>query len=463
MTTTNVIMPQLGESVVEGKVSRWLKQVGDRIEEFEPLLEVSTDKVDTEVPAPASGIVQQILVPEGETVERGVLLAVIGEAVTLPMTAAPSSPVVAPVSRPNNAPSIAASSPDRSSNATRYSPVVMRMANEHNLDLTRIAGTGLGGRVTKKDVEDYLSNGGTSSAAATPAEEIPPWEQPVSGDLFKPTSEIFAKAAQSVQTHKPTPPPAPTPAPVRTETKIEKVTPPAPVVISGDDELVQISGMRRAIADHMVLSKLQTSPHVTTVFEIDLSTTLAHQSAHFAAYEKMGLRLTLTAYFMVAAAKALAEFGWVNSQWTDQGVILHKRAHIGMAVAIPDGLIVPVIRDVQDLSLTGVVRQVNDLTARARAKKLKPDEVTGGTFTITNHGVSGSLLATPIINQPQAAILGTGAMQKRVVVVSDDRGDVMAIRPMMYATLTFDHRLIDGATGDGFMKVFKKTLETFAD
>jgi len=220
--------------------------------------------------------------------------------------------------------------------------------------------------------------------------------------------------------------------------------------------------MRRAIAEHMVRSKLDTSPHVTTVFEVDMSAIVAHQQANMAAFDKQSIRLTLTAYFVQAAVKALQVQPYVNSQWTDQGILLHRAAHIGIAVAIADGLIVPVLRNAQDLSLSGTARQVNDLAGRARIKQLRPDEVSGGTFTITNHGVSGSLFATPIINQPQAAILGIGAMQKRVVVLSDAHGDTMAIRPMMYATLTFDHRIIDGAIGDGFMSVFKKALENWA-
>jgi 2-oxoisovalerate dehydrogenase E2 component (dihydrolipoyl transacylase) len=201
---------------------------------------------------------------------------------------------------------------------------------------------------------------------------------------------------------------------------------------------------------------------MTTVFEIDLSAVIAHQNAHMDAFAKQGLKLTLTAYFVLAAVEGLKAHPWVNSQWTEKGVLLHKAQNIGMAVSISDGLIVPVIRNAGDLNLTGAVRQVNDLAKRAREKALRPDEIAGGTFTITNHGVSGSLFATPIINQPQAAILGTGAMQKRVVVMSDNRGDTLAIRPMMYVTLTFDHRIIDGATGDGFLSVFKKTLENWS-
>lgn len=464
--TTNVIMPQLGESVVEGKVARWLKGVGDKIEEFEPLLEVSTDKVDSEIPSPAAGVVLQILVPEGETVERGVLLAVIGnanEGVGTPSTPATASTPAHSIAEATPAGKFAQNGGSVSLQAgQRVTPVVARMAAEHQIDLNQIAGTGNGGRVTKKDVEAYLAGrSGTPKAA----EEIPPWEQPVDGDLFKPTGEIFAKASQSVGMS-PAPSRAPsTPAPVPAVPRAAPV--PAPqtagnITTPMDSELVQLSSMRRSIAEHMVRSKLQTSPHVTTVFEVDLSAVIAHQNANIDSFARQGLKLTLTAYFVLAAVEGLKAYPWVNSQWTDKGVLLHKSYNVGMAVAIPDGLIVPVIRNAGDLSLTGAVRQVNDLAKRAREKALRPDEITGGTFTITNHGVSGSLFATPIINQPQAAILGTGAMQKRVVVISDTRGDTLAIRPMMYVTLTFDHRLIDGAVGDGFLSVFKKTLENWA-
>lgn len=461
---TKIVMPQLGESVVEGTINKWLKQVGDSVTEYEPLLEISTDKVDTEVPAPASGILLQILVPAGQTVERGVLLALIGD----------PNEVEAP--HPTTHPEIVSTNGIESvSVANRISPVVARMAAEHRIDLNQISGTGLGGRVTKKDVDTYLAQ----PPAATPkTSDLPPWEQPVEGDLFKPTGEIFAKARQSL-----TPTLAPTPAPATSQMPVGKVgtraMPPtaqniAPITTAAPsdnganggaangDEVMPLSPMRRAIAEHMVRSKLDTSPHVTTVFEVDMSAIVAHQQANMAAFDKQSIRLTLTAYFVQAAVKALQVQPYVNSQWTDQGILLHRAAHIGIAVAIADGLIVPVLRNAQDLSLSGTARQVNDLAGRARIKQLRPDEVSGGTFTITNHGVSGSLFATPIINQPQAAILGIGAMQKRVVVLSDAHGDTMAIRPMMYATLTFDHRIIDGAIGDGFMSVFKKALENWA-
>jgi 2-oxoglutarate dehydrogenase E2 component (dihydrolipoamide succinyltransferase) len=403
--------------------------------------------------------VLQILVPEGETVERGVLLALIGDANEVGVaTGYPSAPVSTAHSRAEPVGSSKSLQNGGSlQTGQRVTPVVARMLAEHQLDLNQIAGTGNGGRVTKKDVEAYLA---ARSGLTRTAEEVPPWEQPVEGDLFKPTGEIFAKANEG----KTAPPAAPKPMPVVPATPAPRPTVPTSgeVVVPPDAELVPISNIRRSIAEHMVRSKLQTSPHVTTVFEVDLSAIIAHQSANMEAFAKQGLKLTLTAYFVLAAVEALKAYPWVNAQWTDKGVLLHKSYNIGMAVAIPDGLIVPVIRNAGDLSLTGVVRQVNDLAKRAREKALRPDEITGGTFTITNHGVSGSLFATPIINQPQAAILGTGAMQKRVVVISDARGDTLAIRPMIYATLTFDHRLIDGAAGDGFLSVFKKTLENWA-
>jgi len=439
---TKVIMPQLGESVVEGTVSKWLKQVGESVSEFEPLLEVSTDKVDTEVPSPASGVVLQIYVPEGQTVERGVLLAMIGEA----NEKVPDAPPTVGASVLDTAPQDKQAAPvvqsSDSQSAQRYSPVVARMAAENNIDLTQLKGSGMGGRVTKKDVEAYLANrtAAVPAPASAKVEEVPAWEQPISGDLFKPTSEIFEKANHQTRDLSPLS---------------------APVSLQGKPgELVPLNAMRRAIAEHMVRSKLQTAPHVTTLFEIDMARTMAHWQANLESYAKQGVKLTLTAYFMLAIVKAVQAQPMLNSQLTDDGLFIHHAINIGMAVALSDGLIVPVIKHAQDMSLSGMARQVSDLAARARSKALHPDEVTDGTITLTNHGVSGSLLATPIINQPQSAIVGTGIIQKRVVVLEET--DSIAIRPMMYATLTFDHRVADGAVGDAFMRVFKDTLENWA-
>ncbi len=239
-----------------------------------------------------------------------------------------------------------------------------------------------------------------------------------------------------------------------------RVHPVEPIPQAADGELVTLSPMRKAIAEHMVRSKLQTSPHVTTVFEVDLSAVLAHREANRDAFARQGVNLTLTAYFVAASVEALRAVPYLNAQWTDEGILLHNAVHVGIAVAIDDGLIVPVIKRAQDLNLLGIARAVNDLAARARSKQLKPDEVQGGTFTITNHGVSGSLFATPIINQPQVGILGVGVLEKRVKVITDALGsDTLAIRPCVYVTLTFDHRVVDGATGDSFMLALKQRLE----
>jgi 2-oxoglutarate dehydrogenase E2 component (dihydrolipoamide succinyltransferase) len=311
------------------------------------------------------------------------------------------------------------------------------MAAEHSIDLTQIQGSGMGGRVTKKDVEAYLAGHTEPVREVAPqSAEIPPWEQPVTGDLFKPTSEIFEKARQQAQ--------------------------PAQATSVSQDQagtLVPLNAMRRQIAEHMVRSKLHTSPHVTTVFEVDMARVMAHWNANMEPFSRQGVKLTLTAYFVAAIVQAVQAKPMLNSQWTEGGIFIHNSVNVGMAVALEDGLIVPVIKNAQDLSLSGLAKQVSDLAARGRSKSLRPDEVTGGTITLTNHGVSGSLFATPIINQPQSAIVGVGAVQKRVVVVSDNDSDAIAIRPMMYVTLTFDHRVADGAQADGFLAAFKKTLE----
>ncbi|MCB9453526.1 MAG: 2-oxo acid dehydrogenase subunit E2 [Anaerolineaceae bacterium] len=446
---TQVIMPQLGESVVEGTVSRWLKQVGDAVEEYEPLLEVSTDKVDTEVPSPASGVLLQITVQEGETVERGTLLAIVGQPGEKPEDA-PSAAVAhsRPAAVPEAVPAAPQSIPAVKINGSGYTghitPVVARMVAEHNLDLSQITGTGRDGRITKKDVEGYLARGTTA-----PAADLPPWERPGSGDLFKPTVD-YGDALPAAPVAPAAPKPAAVPAPSRSAA--------APIPQGGPGELVHLSSMRRAIAEHMVRSKLHTSPHVTTVFEIDMGAVLAHRAKHKAEFAKQGINLTLTAYFAAASVVALQANPYLNAQWTDEGIYLHHVVHLGLAVAMDEGLIVPVIHNAQDLNLLGLARAVNDLSNRGRNRGLKPDEVQGGTFTITNHGVSGSLFAMPIINQPQVGILGVGVMEKRVKVIND----AIAIRPCVYASLTFDHRVADGATGDAFMVTLKDTLEGWA-
>lgn len=463
---TNVIMPQLGESVVEGTVSRWLKQVGDTIEEYEPIVEVTTDKVDTEIPAPAAGVLLAIYIGEGETVERGTLLAVIG-APGESVPSAPSGSAVSSNAHSAHAPMAAvAETPvmvTEVSKQQRFSPVVARMAAEHNLDLNKIRGTGLGGRVTKQDVENFLATQATTTTTATTLE---PWEQPGSGDLFKPTDDVYAQASGSAVQSLPAPP-----APRTAALPVQQArTLPSAVGGSLDDlmkhipgALVKHSSMRQAIAERMVESKLRTAPHVTTVFEVEMTRVMAHWKANEAEYQKQGVRLTLTAYFVLAIARAALAHPSLNARWLAEGLYMPSIVNVGMAVALQEGLIVPVIRNAQDMNLLGAARAVNDLAVRARSKALKPEDTQHGTITLTNHGVSGSLFATPVINQPQSAIVGTGAVTKRVIVVQDAAGgDVIAIRPMMYATLTFDHRVTDGAVGDAFLATFKKVLEEWA-
>lgn len=435
---TSVLMPQLGESVVEGTVSKWLKREGEAVNEYDPIIEVNTDKVDTEIPAPATGTLLKVYVPEGTTVKAGTLLAVIGQpGEALPEGGngnaagahAPAIPAVVPTAAPASA---IASAPTPKRDLGFISPVVAKLAEEHQVDLQQVTGTGSGGRITKKDVLAYLEQRGAAPAAAPASEaDLPPWEKPGEGDLFRPPELQFGTAASAPTVQ----PPASSPQPAAS---------------------IPVEGMRKLIAEHMVRSE-RTAPHVTTVFEADLSAVLAHMQAQSEAFARDGVRLTLTPYFILAAVAALKAVPLVNSQWTDAAILLQREINIGVAVALDEGLIVPVIRRADEKSLLGLAREVNDLAARARAKALKPDEVQGGTFTITNHGVSGSLFATPIINQPQTGILGVGVMQKRVVVIND----AIAIRPMVYLTLTFDHRVLDGAVADRFMARLKDALESW--
>ncbi len=438
--TTKVIMPQLGESVVEGTVSQWLKHEGDPVEEYEPLLEVSTDKVDTEVPAPAAGVILKVYVQAGETVNAGTVLAEIGAAGDVPEgRGQPSRSTESTGNGHHKKQPTPAAEPASSGHIT---PVVARMAAEHGLDLAVIEGSGRGGRITKRDVESYLEAQDSPITTEAPADDdtTPAWERPGEGDLFKPTVEYDDVA--------------PVAAPVQAP---RRAFPVEPVPDKSAGELVQLTPMRKAIAEHMVFSKLQTAPHVTTVFEVDLSAVLAHRAAQKEAFARQGVNLTLTAYFAAATVRALQANPYLNAQWTKDGVFLHYPVHLGLAVAVEGGLIVPVIRNAQDMNLLGMARAVNDVATRARSKQLKPDEVQGGTFTISNHGVSGSLFATPIINQPQVGILGVGMMEKRVKVIDD----MLAVRPCCYLSLTFDHRVADGSTGDSFMLTLKEHLESW--
>jgi 2-oxoglutarate dehydrogenase complex dihydrolipoamide succinyltransferase (E2) component len=406
-------MPQLGESVVEGTVGRWLKQVGNRVQEFEPLLEVVTDKVETEVPSPVDGVLLEIRVAEGETVAVASVLALIGEADETPAEARKEPPSAAEAMPP-----AAEKTPEERPQGRGYlTPVVAKMAAEHNVDLSRVAGTGRHGRITKKDMVQHLEE----REAAAPMRE------------------------------RPTKPAAPTPAPA-----LKAARAAAP----GDRE-VPLTRMRQTIARHMRQAK-DTAAHVTTFMEVDMSRVIAFRQAHKAEFEAEGINLTFTPFFVQAIVAGLKAYPMLNATF-DQDKLTYKRAiHVGMAVDLgEEGLIVPVIRDADELSLRGLSRAVTDLATRARDGKLQPDDVLGGTFSLTNHGTIGSLFATPIIPMPQVGILGVGLIQKRPVVVETDLGDTIAIRPMMYLSLSFDHRVIDGATADRFLGTVKATLESY--
>lgn len=434
---TQVIMPQFGESVIEGTITRWLKSPGEEVSEFEPLLEVNTDKVDSEIPSPVAGVLLDVVVPEGATVQAGTTLAWIGEpGETTPEGggngdkarseggALSQSTLSPPVGVVEETAPRAMPVPGRDRDLGFISPVVARIASEKGIDLFQVTGTGQSGRITKKDILNYLEQ---REKSPPPSIAAPDWQPPAGVDVIRKTERPSQPAAQQ-------PPSAPT-----------------------DGQVLPLDPVRRAIAEHMVFSK-HTSPHVTTVMEADLSRVVAHRNAHKAVYSQDGVNLTFTAYFIAASAAALKAYPKVNSSWREEGILLHRPIHIGMATSLgEEGLIVPIIKNADGLSLLGLARTVNDLSNRARLRKLQPDEVKGGTFTITNHGTSGSLFATPIINQPQCAILGLGVVQKRVVVIEDAIG----IRPMVYLSLTFDHRILDGVIADSFLGKVVEYLESW--
>jgi 2-oxoglutarate dehydrogenase E2 component (dihydrolipoamide succinyltransferase) len=429
-------MPQLGESVVEGTIGKWLKQPGDVVQEFEPLLEVITDKVDTEVPSPASGVILEVRAAEGDTVKVGEIIAVIGEAgagMPAPSVAGPGAPALdavparaeTPQPSPQPKAAVMAKQPgERPMGRRYYTPVVARIAAAHDVDLSLVPGTGRSGRITKKDIQHYLEE----------RKKAPPVEK-------------TATAAPG-----PDSPPAPAKAP-------PPAAPPAGLE-SGDVE-VPLSKMRLSIVHHMRRAK-DTAAHVTTFMEVDLSRVAAFRNAHKTAYASEGLRLTYTAFFMEAIVAGLKAFPMLNAVLAGDTMIYRKAVNIGMAVDLgEDGLIVPVVKGADDKSLRGLARAIDDLAGRARSHTLSPDDVQAATFTLTNHGTIGSLAGTPIIPMPQVAILGVGAIQKRPVVVEAETGDMIAIRPMAYLSLSFDHRAIDGATADRFLGTVKAHLEGY--
>jgi pyruvate dehydrogenase E2 component (dihydrolipoamide acetyltransferase) len=415
-------MPQMGESIVEGTLTKWLKKTGDKVERDEPLFEISTDKVDTEIPSPAAGTLGELLVQEGQTVQVNAIVARISEsgngvpaASATVQPPAPAAPAPAPAAPPKAAAPAAAEpvATEPKTSAGPLSPLVRRMARENNIDLSKVTGTGAGGRITKEDLESLLKQ---ASAAAAPA--------PVSA-----------------------------PAAVIPAVPIGQAQPTAKARIE------PMSHMRIKIAEHMVMSK-RVSAHVTTVHRVDMTRVAKMRAKHkddFAA--RYGMSLTFLPFVARAAVEALSAFPIVNASIDGTNIIYHNEINLGIAVALENGLIVPVIRNADEKNVLGLQRSIVDLASRARARQLKPDEIQGGTFSITNFGSFGSVFATPIINQPQVAILGVGVVEKVPVVIED----AIAIRSQCYLALTFDHRLIDGALGDQFTAKVKSALENWSE
>lgn len=439
---TRLIAPAVGEGVEELTVVNWLKKEGDPVKEMESIVELETDKVTTEIPSPAAGVVLKILSQKDTVAKVGSTMAWIGqpgEALDEVPAAAAASAAQASAAQSSNgfqaataaavpAPAVQAAMP-----VTEYqgpvSPLVKKLVALNNIDLNQVQGTGQGGRITKEDVQHYL--------------------------------ETRKSAPQGIVAPAPTAPvAAPTSAPIPAAPAVPSISVPAGIMLG---EFIPHSTMRKQIAERMVESK-HTSPDVLTVMEADMSKVVAHRAANKAAFAAQGINLTLTAYFTAAIVAALKACPEVNATWTEEGMQRYNTINLGMAVSLGDaGLIVPVIKNAGMLSLQGLAVQVNDLAERARSKHLTPEDVRGGTFTFTNHGSGGSLFASPIMVQPQVGILGTGTMQKRVVVVTDANGnDAIAVRPMVYLSFVFDHRVLDGASADHFLMQVKHALENWA-
>jgi pyruvate dehydrogenase E2 component (dihydrolipoamide acetyltransferase) len=421
---TDIIMPQMGESIVEGTITKWLKKPGDRIQRDEPLFEISTDKVDAEIPAPASGVLQEIKVTEGTTVGVNTVvgtIAVDGEPAAVPPKAA--SPTPAPQTKedkkeekkPVTPSTIAASAPPAQESAedeeARSSPLVRKIAREHGVSLSQITGTGLGGRITKQDIMAFIER------PASPAPQTP--------------------AA---------------PAPSR------PATAPTPAAYPGD--LVPLTNMRKIIAQRMIESR-RTSAHVHCMYEVDFTRIVTLRAKHKNAFEQRhGVRLTFMPFFVRAAIIAVQQWPIINASMEGDSIRYHRQINVGIAVALDWGLIVPVLKNAGDLNFLGLQRGITDLGERARSKKLKPEDVEGSTFTVTNPGQFGAVFGLPIINQPNSAIMGVGGITKQPLVITDKEGnDSIAIRSVVHLTLGYDHRLIDGAVADQFMALVKKSLE----
>jgi pyruvate dehydrogenase E2 component (dihydrolipoamide acetyltransferase) len=437
---TDIIMPQMGESIVEGTITKWLKKPGDKVQRDEPLFEISTDKVDAEIPAPASGVLQEIKVTEGTTVNVNTVvgtIAVDGEAAAKPAPAPEKSPepksssagfppAVAGASRPRTPePAPAAVVPSNDEEEARSSPLVRKIAREHGISLSQISGTGLGGRITKQDITSFIE-----SQSSQPAR--------VETDAFvHPAERSEAPPAPST--------PAPRPAPY-----------------PGD--LVPLTNMRKIIAQRMIESR-RTSAHVHCMYEVDFTRIVNLRAKHKAGFEQRhGARLTFMPFFVRAAVIALQQWPIINASLEGDNIRYHRQINMGIAVALDWGLIVPVLKNSGDLNFLGLQRGITDLGERARTKKLKPDDVEGSTFTVTNPGQFGAVFGLPIINQPNSAIMGVGGITKQPMVITDKDGtDSIAIRSVVHLTLGYDHRLIDGAVADQFMALVKKNLETWTE
>ena len=443
----DVIMPQMGESIVEGTLTKWLKKPGETVERDEPLFEISTDKVDTEIPSPVAGTLGEILVQEGTTVGINTVVGRISDGAAAPAAApapaapapAPAAAAPAPAAPPKPAPVAVEATPSPEETAGPLSPLVRKMARENNIDLSQVRGTGAGARITKQDLEAYLE-----ARTAAPA--------PV--------------AAPPVQAAPPPPPPAPASAVVQ-----QQAPPPRPQAVAPVQEQAHFRGeapaarvepmsvMRQKIAEHMVFSK-RTSVHVTTVHKVDMTRIAKMRDRVKGEFQaRHGFSLTFLPFVMRATTAALQAFPLLNSSIDGTNIIYHRDINLGMAVALENGLIVPVIRNADEKNVVGLQRSIADLASRARSRQLRPDEVQAGTFSITNFGSFGSVFATPVINQPQVAILGVGTVEKVPVVLDD----AIAIRSVCYLALTFDHRLIDGALGDQFTQKVKTILENWSE
>jgi len=453
---TDVVMPQMGESIVEGTLTKWLKKPGERVERDEPLFEISTDKVDTEIPSPAAGTLSEVLVQEGATVGINTIVAKIDEgggaaaakpaeqAAPAPAAPAPQAPpkqetpsqeTIQPTPAATQAVEEAQEEPQQISEpAGPLSPLVRKMARENNIDLSKVKGTGAGGRITKQDLEGYVAQ--PPAAAATPA--APPAPAPA------------PQAAPPQAAPAPQAPPAPPAA---------AASAPLPPPGTAKTRIEPLSTMRSKIAEHMVMS-VRTSPHVTTVHRVDMSKVAKMRERHKDQFKaNYGFSLTYLPFIVRASVVALRQFPLLNASLDGNNIVYHNEIHIGIAVALENGLIVPVIRSADEKNVLGLQRSVVDLAGRARSRQLKPDEIQGGTFSITNFGSFGSLIGTPIINQPQVAIMGVGTVDKTPVVVDD----AIAIRSICHLSLSFDHRLIDGALADQFMTKVKQVLEGWSE